>query len=324
MKKSIALILSLIFILLAFSGCSKKEKIVFRGWIDDNAALYVKINKMNRFEVRNLIGNPSAKILDENCEIFLKENGEALLVSYNADGLVTKLQSEDLAKISADSNARKRCEIMNKILGRTKEELIKRYGEPDEKNEKDNVIIYDNAFDVRVRIKFDENQKAQKIFAEGINNEIIVKNPNETITLPENPLDDFEAFDKVASGMYEKDLISLLGQPQGFFKYQKIRVYFDSNKNCIFIKCDEDKKVENIEKMTYLEAMENQVKNRKAWMVLLMNEFIGKSRKEVNEKYHVEYINQNARTYGYDDIVSSMVYLTYSKEDDTVEKVTIN
>ncbi len=171
MKRKIALLLLLTFSVLFLFGCRQRDVTEQnkktespKGWVDDTEALSVKLIGQTKYLVHNFLGEPVAHLLYVKSDVYLDSDGVGVFVYYNDNERVTHISGElPYSTVSSNVSAQKRCEIMEKIIGKSKQELIDRYGKPNNSFEKESKWEYNNFYEHQVNIYFDENQIAQKL-----------------------------------------------------------------------------------------------------------------------------------------------------------------
>ncbi len=329
MKRKIVVLISFILLIICLGGCSKQE--LFCGWIDDTEALSIKLTRMNQSEVHNLLGNPVAMLVGSESDVYLNGDELGVFIHYGKNGEVVSVEeeySETKKELALTPNLRYK--IMNKIISRRKDEIIDRYGEPDSASKDGTVIKYKNFDGVKVSILFDQNNVAQKLsFAANETKETPSTNQSSNKVNTDDPvalLNDITALRQKVTGMNLSDFLTLFGKPKGEMETDDCRVYFDSNKNCVFFYFDELRKVTNVEKFeaATLEGNDRYCLTDEELLTVFMNEFIGKTKKEMQNEYgRTRYNLTTPNAYGYTNLYGKRVYVYYDSNN-VLEKVVIN
>lgn len=172
MKRKIAVLLLLAFCVLFLWGCRQNEEIEKnlkkeypKGWLDDTEALTVKLTGQTEYIVHSFLGDPQAHILGVESDVYLDSEGVAVYIYYNEKGYVNNVISELPYSVTGTNvSAQKRCEIMDKIIGNTKNQIEEDFGKPNAVFKKENKWEYNEFLEEKVLIYFDENQIAQKVY----------------------------------------------------------------------------------------------------------------------------------------------------------------
>lgn len=328
MKRIIIALISLILLTFCLIGCATEE--TFYGWIDDVDALSIKLNRMNQSEVHYLLGQPVALLMGSESEVYLNSEDIGVFIHYDADGEVVSVEEEyneskKEFKIAADM----RCKIMNMLIGRTREEIINRYGEPDSVSKDLSVMKYKNFDGVKVSILFDKQGLAQKLSLSVKKKEDNLSSDQGSTVEKEDSvalLNDMTALRKKTIGMKLSDFLTLFGKPKGVMETDNCRVYFDSNKDCVFFYFDEQLKVKSVEKfyMTDLKNKDYYCMSDEELLTSLMNKLIGKNQDDVREEYgRTRYILTTPNAYGYINLYGKQVNVYYDSNN-LLEKIEIN
>ncbi len=330
MKRIIAVLLSLIAIVLIFTGCADKEQP--KAWIDDIDVLFAKTKRMNESEVHNLLGEPLAHVVDQRSDIYLDNQEVAVFIFYDEEeGTVIRIEREKSYETQETHlSAEKRCQIMNKLMGKSREQIVERYGEFDKISKNSAVCRYKDFEDAKVIIYFDETGIAEKLIIKAKDEE--ANNSDENVSSKDETLDadmllnDMEKLNETVIGMGLRDFLNIFGDPDGVMEEDNCRVYFDGNKNCVFFYFDELRRVNAVEKLLVsdIENKDYYCLSDEQLLTALMNKLIGKTKKEISDEYgRTRYILTTPNAYGYTNLYGKRVNLYYDK-DDLLEKIEIN
>ena len=326
MKRIIIALIGVALLALCFMGCTSEE--TFCGWLDDTDALSVKINRMNKSEVHNLLGQPVALLVGSESEVYLDTADIGVFIRYGNEETVVGVEREfsDNAprfKVSAQT----RCDIMNKLLGRTKREIAERYGEFDFSSQNTKECGYQSFEGVTVTIRFNEKEVAEKLAIKG--SLPMEDNNDDPSKLSQKErletLSNMKYLNETVVGMDLSSFLELFSEPQGVMEKQNCRVYFDGNKDCVFFYFDADRKVSRINKVSYNDVKYKDFYSLKdeSLLTVLMYNHIGKSKTEMHEIYDITYILRTPNSYGYVDEWSRELFVYYD-DNDVVKKVMIN
>lgn len=330
MKKIIALLFSLIAIVLIFSGCAAKEQP--KAWIDDIDALFVKTKRMNESEVHNLLGEPLAHVVDQRSDVYLDNQEVAVFIFYDEEeGTVIRIEREKSYETQETQlSAEKRCQIMNKLMGKSREQIVKRYGEFDKISKNSAVCRYRDFEEAKVIIYFNESGIAEKLSIKAKNEE--ANSSDENLSSKDETLDadmllnDTQKLNETVVGMGLRDFLNIFGDPDGVMEEDNCRVYFDGDKNCVFFYFDELRKVNAIDRILVsdIENKDYYCLSDEQLLTALMNEMMGKTKKEISAEYgRTRYILTTPNAYGYTNLYGKRVNLYYDK-DNVLDKIEIN
>lgn len=332
MKKIIAILLSIIAIVLIFAGCTANEQPDHpKAWIDDIDALFVKIKRMNEYSVHNLLGEPLAHVIDQKSDVYLDNQEIAVFIFYDNNGTVERVEREKPYETQENQvSAEKRCQIMNKLMGRNREQLISRYGEFSSNTEDLSVCRYDDFEGVQVAVYFDGNGTVEKLLIKANgkveNSSEAASSSDENTINPIELLDDMGKLNNTVIGMGLRDFLNLFGDPKGIMEEENCRVYLDSNKNGVFFYFDDMRNVCSIEKVTVAGILDKDkyLLPDTQLITVLINEFEGKSKRDIFETYGaIKYIGPKSNYYGYKNLYGKKVDV-YFDDENILKRVIIN